>query len=399
MSSTRRHDVDALRAIAFSFLILYHLAMLYVHEWGWHLKSSYTSEALQVPMLFMNRWRMDLIFLISGIATAFLMRGTGAGEFVKKRAWRILLPLFFGMAVVVPLQPYCQGVANGLVEPGFGQFLVRYYTGYAWPPKAFDGWEYGFTWNHLWYLAYLFCYTMLLAAIRPLLESRRGQKVHALIGNLRGWRLLLYPSIPLVFFTFALGWKFRSTHDLINDWYYHTIYFTMMLYGWWLATSDGIWAELARLRKVALVAALAAFAFYFLLVKIQGENPHFAMAAAIWTSRNVYIWLALATILGWGHACLNKPMRWLPFATEAVYPWYILHQSVIVLIAYWLVPLKVGAIAEPLLVLAGTIGGCWLLHVGVIRRVGWLRACFGMKPLEARKDGARPSGIVGVVPQ
>jgi glucans biosynthesis protein C len=387
----RRHDIDALRAIAFSFLILYHLAMLYVHEWGWHLKSSYTTEALQVPMLFMNRWRMDLIFLISGIATAFLMRGMGTGEFVKRRLWRLLLPLLFGMAVVVPIQPYCQGVANGLVEPGFGQFLMRYYTGYPWPPKAFDGWEYGFTWNHLWYLAYLFCYTMILAAIRPLLESRAGQAAKASFTGLTGWRLLLYPAIPLVFFTLALGWRFPSTHDLINDWYYHTIYFTMMLYGWWLASSDAVWTELAGLRKRALGAALAAFAFYFLLVKIQGENPPFALAVAIWISRNVYIWLALAAILGWGHALLNRPMRWLPFATEAVYPWYILHQSLIVLIAYWLVPLKLGAVVEPMLVFAGTIGGCWLLHVGVIRRVGWLRACFGMKPVAGRKEAIAPT--------
>ncbi|MFA6986547.1 MAG: acyltransferase, partial [Arenimonas sp.] len=67
---TRRHDIDALRAIAFAVLILYHLSMLYVSEWEWHIKSSYLAEWLQWPMLFTNRWRMDLIFLISGMAAA-----------------------------------------------------------------------------------------------------------------------------------------------------------------------------------------------------------------------------------------------------------------------------------------------------------------------------------------
>lgn len=381
---TRRHDIDALRAVAFAFLILYHLAMLYVDDWGWHLKSSYTSEALQWPMLFINRWRMDLIFLISGVATAFLMRGLATRDFVKQRLWRLLLPLVFGMLVVVPLQPYCQGVANGLVEPGFGQFLVRYFTGYAWPPKAFDGWEHGFTWNHLWYLAYLLFYTLLVAALRPLLMSRAGMRLRDAFTGLAGWRLLVYPAVPLVFFTLGLQWKFPSTHDLTHDWYYHTIYFTMFLYGWWLASAESVWTELARLRKPALGGALAMFAFYMAFAKTQGDDPSFAWACTIWISRNVYIWLALCAILGWGHALLNRPMKWLAFANEAVYPWYILHQSLIVLLAYWLVPLKVGPVLEPLLMLAGTVGGCWLLHVAVIRRIAWLRPCFGLKGRESK---------------
>ena len=88
----RRHDIDALRTLAFSLLILYLLAMLYVFEWGWHIKSSFLSEALQFPMLFVNRWRMDLIFLISGVSTAFLMQKIakvgGAASFLGQRTWR-----------------------------------------------------------------------------------------------------------------------------------------------------------------------------------------------------------------------------------------------------------------------------------------------------------------------
>jgi glucans biosynthesis protein C len=63
-----------------------------------------------------------------------------------------------------------------------------------------------------------------------------------------------------------------------------------------------------------------------------------------------------------------------------VYPWYVLHQSLILLIAYLLLPLHLGPVLEPVLVFAGTIAGCWLLHELVIRRVPWLRPCFGLKP-------------------
>jgi len=378
---TRRHDIDALRAIAFSLLMLYHLAMLYVADWDWHLKSSHTTDALHLPMLFVNRWRMDLLFLISGMASAWMMRGIAPEEFMRLRMRRLLLPLGFGIAVVVPLQPYYQGVANGLVEPGFLQFLARYFTGYAWPANAFDGWQHGFTWNHLWYLAYLLAYTMMLGWLQPALSSRAGRRLRAAFVGLAGWRLLLYPAVPLIGYTLALQQFFPSTHDLIGDWYYHLVYFTMFLYGWWLASSDGIWVELARLRRVSLPAGLAVFALYYGLVETASDNPAFAAVAAIWVLRNFYIWLALAAILGWSKVLLDRPFGWLGFANEAVYPWYMLHQSVIVGLAFWVVPLGLGAVLEPLVMLFATIAICWLLHMGVIRRIGFLRACFGMRPL------------------
>ena len=371
---TRRHDIDALRALAFSLLILYHFAMLYVAEWGWHLKSTHTTEVLHLPMIFVNRWRMDLIFLISGFATAYLMRAVDLGEFLRRRLWRLLLPLLFGMAVVVPIQPYCQGVANGLVEPGFLQFLQRYFTGYDWPRGAFDGWQYGFTWNHLWYLAYVLCYTLVLAALRPLLRVPA-----VLFGKLAGWRLLVYPALPILVFAFALSRHFPSTHDLINDWHNHAVYFTMFIYGWALAASEAVWRELARLRRVTLALALAAFTLYYGMREVLGDPIGPVAYAVIWAARILYMWLAIAAMLGWAHAHLNRPMRWLPFANEAVYPWYILHQSLIVWLAYLLMPFKLGPVLEPILVLTGTVAGCWLLHVGVIRRVAWLRPCFGMK--------------------
>ena len=98
----------------------------------------------------------------------------------------------------------------------------------------------------------------------------------------------------------------------------------------------------------------------------------------IYVLRNAYIWLALSAILGWGRVLLDRPFRWLPWANEAVYPWYVLHQSLIVLIAYWILPWQLGPVSEPLVVVVGTVLGCWALHE-VIRRVPLLRPCFGLK--------------------
>jgi len=107
----------------------------------------------------------------------------------------------------------------------------------------------------------------------------------------------------------------------------------------------------------------------------------FWQQAIIWTLRNFYIWTMLLAILGWAHALLNRPFRWLSWANESVYPWYILHQSLIVGLAFWLVPLKLGAVTEGALILAGTIAGCWL-GAEAVKRVAWLRPCFGLKAHE-----------------
>jgi peptidoglycan/LPS O-acetylase OafA/YrhL len=104
--TARRNDIDALRALAFAVLILYHLGMLYVAGEDWHIRSPHSYEWLKLPMLFVNRWRMDLIFLISGLSVNFLLRDVGADRFVASRSWRLLLPLVFGCLVVVPIQPY-----------------------------------------------------------------------------------------------------------------------------------------------------------------------------------------------------------------------------------------------------------------------------------------------------
>jgi peptidoglycan/LPS O-acetylase OafA/YrhL len=376
---TRRHDIDALRALAFGLLILYHLGMLYVFDWGWHIKSPYQSEWLQVPMLFLNRWRMHLVFLVSGLSVSFLLRDQTAGRFIASRSWRLLLPLLFGILVVVPLQPYVQGVSNGLVEPGFGRFLIRYFShSQPWPPGAFDGWQYGFTWNHLWYLAYLWVYTLTLALLLPFLRSRPGQWLRSRLIGLRGWRLLTLPAIPLLIATITLQPIFPDNGDFIHDWYRNAIYFTVFLYGYWIANDGALWMELARLRKWSLAAALTFVPIYLVLVRVLPDEIPDWQQDLIWTLRNLYLWTALCAILGWAHALLNQPFRWLPWANESVYPWYMLHQSLIVGLAYWLIPYRLGPVLEPLLVLAGTVAGCLVISAA-IKRVNWLRPLFGLK--------------------
>jgi len=394
MTPTRRHDIDALRVLLFGSLILYHVSMLYVAEWPWHVKSGYRSEGLQIPMLLINRWRMALLFLISGLALNFLQRDRSGWPLIGNRSRRILVPLVFGMLVIVPIQPYCQGIMNHHVEGSFGDFLLRYDRFQPWPKDSFDGWQFGVTWNHLWYLAYVWVYSVIVVTLRPLLESRVGRALRRAVTGLRGGWLLLVPALPKAIALMTVGDAYPPTDALVDDWYQHALFFSYFLFGWWIATDAAFWAELRAMRRRTL--GLAVFVWIAYMICIRGLLPDDAdgwSLAAVRLISGINTWLWIATVLGWSATLLDRPWRWLPYASEAVLPWYVLHQSIIVAVAFVLVPLHVGSVVEPLIVLMVTLSGCALLHECLIRRNGFLRAMFGMKPrpastLEPRANGA-----------
>ncbi len=376
----RRHDIDALRALAFALVILYHVAMYYVAGWEWHLKSPHAAAWLQWPMRAINLWRMDLVFLISGLAIGFLRRGHSAGGLLRARSTRLLLPLAFGMAVVVPFQPYAQGVANGLIEPGFGNFLLRYLRGGPWPHGAFDGWEFGVTWNHLWYLPYLWFYTAMLVLLLPLLHGATGERLRRAFLDLRGNRLLLVPALPMLLYSALLWPHFPVSHDLIHDGWLHAVYFTLFIYGYWIGTDPGIWAEATRLRWTALGTAACLLAINMALR--SDLTPEVPRQLLRWIG-DLYMWTAIIAILGWAHHKLNRPFPWLAWANESVYPWYVLHQTITIVIIWWMAPLQLGPWLEPALLVLGTVAACWGI-TALVRSNRRLRPLFGLKPVPPR---------------
>ena len=370
---------------------------VYVADWGYHVKSVHQAEWLQWPMIALNRWRMPLLFMISGIAQGLAAASRPAGRLALTRSWRLLLPLAFGILVVVPIQAYCEARSNGVIGSGFGAFMARYLQLRPWPGGGWSGAEYGFTWNHLWYLAYVWVYSILLLAAAPLLESAVGRR-------LRGWLFTRHPVlwvlVPAAWLFAGLWWlmpRWPETHALAGDWYAHAKYLFFFAAGWLVAREDRFWDGVVAMRGRMLALALLAIGIELSLRAAgrylpPGDIPAWALHVD-WgmierMARATYAWTALLAIFGWSRALLDHPFRWLPRAREAVFPWYILHQSLIVALAFWIAPRGAGTVLEPLLVGAGTIVGCLLLHEGLIRRHRLLRPLFGL-PARTRSPGPR----------
>jgi len=402
----RRYDIDALRIIAFSLLILYHLGMVYVPDWDFHIKSQHQWRWLQWPMIALNTWRMPLIFLISGLALGFARPERALGKALLGKSWRLVLPLVFGIVAIVPIQAYCEARLNGAVPANFVAFMLRYLQFRPWPAGSFAGAEYGVTWNHLWYLAYLWCYTLVLLGLIPLCRwlCRLGSSGPPRLPP--GWGdgcLLLCP--PLYFFAlmYWLEPMFPPSYALVGDWFLHALYLPLFVFGYAVARSYNFWQAIGRRYRAALVLALLG-----LTVSVGLHTLGELMPPAYWAhlpdlnwpalasaGRALYLWTALLALLGLGQRYLNRPFGWLGYSTEAVYPWYVLHQSLLVPLAFYLAPLGLSGWLEAGTVLLATLIGCTVLHHWVIRPTAWLRPLFGLRPLPYPSMGCQKRSGLG----
>lgn len=393
----RRHDIDTLRVIALALLILYHVGMVYVVDWGFHIKSPTLLGWVEWPMVLINRWRMSLLFLLSGIALGLVLARKSPARLIGNRSWRLLLPLAFGTVAIVPLQAWCEARMLGTYDAGFGTFLLRYLQLRPWPAGTFTGAEYGFTWNHLWYLPYLWVYTLLALLALPVLRVVGGARGADWLTTRGRWLLWTVPPLWMLFAMVVLAPRFESTHALIGDWFNHAHYGAAFAFGLLIARQAPMWDALVARRWTLTTYALLGGGVHIGLralgrlidAGLVSSEPFLRlMPLAAWdflstVAHAIYWWTALLALLAWSARLLNRPWPGLRYASEAVYPWYILHQSLIVLAAYWLIPLRLGALWEPLLVLAITVAGCLLIHELLIRRIRWLRPLFGL-PMRTR---------------
>jgi glucan biosynthesis protein C len=395
--SERRHDLDWIRVGAFFLLILYHVGMFYV-PWDWHVKSPSPVPALEPIMQLTNPWRLTLLFLVSGAATRFMADKSTLVSLMGARVARLLPPLVFAMLVIVPPQSYYEIVEYVAGHPGAPVGVDSYLVFWGKYATASGHWCDGGeclitpTWNHMWFVAYLLVYSLLLAALL-LVVRRLGDRLQAgLEWALRGPFLIIVPVVYLALARAILATRFEETHALVDDWYVHAVSFAAFLTGFGLARSEVLRARLIQARWPALALAIlawAAWATYAWIYRGEGAEPVLALRR---TMRAVYAldqWCAIVAILGFGARHLNRGGPALRYLTLAVFPFYIVHQTLIVVGAHHLARLGLPQGVEAAILIAGTFAGCFLTYE-IVRRLPGVRLLFGLKaqPAEARRPPA-----------
>lgn len=379
--SSRRHDLDWLRVIAFLLLIFYHSGMFYV-TWDWHVKSVHAGPEVEWLMRLSNPWRLSLLFFISGLALRFATDKRPAGEMMASRLMRLGLPILFGMIVAVAPQSWLQLVENGEFQGSFWEFWPQYLD------LASDFSIITPTWNHLWYVVYLLVYSLLLlpfaGGLNRFADTVLARLTKRIFEGRFGivWAVCL-PALPHLIFRVGLDPYFPVTHDLVWDWANHAHSLTMMLTGYLLARNHAFWDVI---RRGWIIVTGLTVALGVVMTLVWNNWDAFAGEAApyeawLWPARIgrvFFAWMVIFSLLGFAQHFLNRDSKALRYLTDAVFPWYILHQTLIVLSGFWLTRQGLPVAIEAALVIGFTFLGCVAGHE-LIRRVPLLRPLFGLK--------------------
>lgn len=383
VAPTREHGLDALRVFAFALLILYHSCLGYA-PWTWLINDPGGSRVIVPVLLVLNRWRLPLLFFVSGAAAALSLRRRTWGEFASERVQRLLLPLGAGVYLVCPPQTYLSMRAHGQAVSYldiYRRILLPAPSGTA-------------SWIHLWFLAYVLVFSTLGIPLLMLIRSRAGAR--ALAAGARACvrcRPAIYLMVvPSALVAEVLGPRWPITLDLVSDWANLCAGLVLFLWGFAIATSTA-WLDLitARRREFLWVGlSVAALFFAARATKLPGRWPE-AAETAFWSVVNAaYAVTWTLSLVGYARANFTRPSAWLRAANQAVYPLYILHQTVTVTAVYLLLPWPVPYWVKLPVVVSATFLVSWALYQ-IIRHTRWLRPLFGLR------TGAPPPLVGGPV--
>jgi glucan biosynthesis protein C len=388
----RRYDLDWLRLIAIIILLFFHTGMLF-NPWEWHIKNNETSGSFRYWMIWFHFWRMPLLLFISGAGTYMALSKRTPGQYAGERFKRLFIPLVFGMFVVVPPQIYYEHISD---YNGYWDFYKTVFNFIPYPKGSFS-------WHHLWFVAYLFVYSLIALPFLLFLRSERSQafknKVMKVMSSPAG--ALFAPSLLIVLSQVILRPFFpEETHDLAHDWAYFTFYFSFFIFGMLCYSSADLWKSIGDNRKSLLIASL------FIMIPFYGTYFHFREIITLpWDIETVETifdvtaifgsWFWVITVISFGQHYLNKPHPWLKYFNEGLYPFYILHQTVIIAIGYYVCQLSWGIGAKFWAVSLLTLLSCVGFYLLLIRPFNVMRVLFGVKP--KKLSGAVPNVSVKTI--
>lgn len=369
----RRHDIDWLRVLAVLLLVPYHSAVIFARPYVSYIKVE-PNAGLEAFAYFLNQWHMALLFLVSGVATWFSLSSRTWRQYLRERVNRLIVPLVFGTLAIVPIQVYFQRLHYG----DFSGSFIRFY------PHIFEGiYPHGnFTWGQLWFLAYLFVFSLIGVPLFLLLGKGKPRRVVEQAGAFceRPGALFL-AAIPLMAAQAVLRAKWPGFQNLYDDWANFAFYFTVFVYGYLLCSDDGFGRAIDRHWRISLGLGIGAVSVILALRQTgSAPAPDYSPAWVFYMLLHGFSsWCWLVALLGLGRRYLTFSNRVLEYATEAVLPFYVIHHAVIVVIGYYVVRWNAGDMLKFTIITIASLVLATILYDVLIRRTYATRFLFGMK--------------------
>jgi glucan biosynthesis protein C len=386
-SVRRRFDLDWLRVLAILSVFLYHSTRFFNLE-DWHVKSPFTYAWVEVLEGFMEIWMMPLIFLISGASIFYAMNKGGAGKFFKDKVLRLLVPLLVVVFTHASLQVYLERITHGQFAGSYFAFLPHYFEG-VYLDTSGDG-NFAFHGMHMWYVLILFIYCVIFY---PLFRwwKGNGRGVLEKIGSLFAspWTMWLVMAFPIWFlnnWTDDTDWMFGS-----GGWPF-LYYIFFLLYGFVIASHERLQANIKRARWAYLVAGLILSATLLL----GSVNVNSIITSLIDRWDDEFYFLSACTLLpaflGFAMQHLTRSTPFLKYANEAVLPFYILHQTVLLIVGYFVVQWAIPDLAKWMIIFASSFVAIMVIYEFILRRFNLMRVLFGMRPL-SKASALQPKAV------
>ncbi|HEY0655643.1 MAG TPA: acyltransferase family protein [Chryseosolibacter sp.] len=376
----RQYYIDWIRVIAFMILIFFHCSMPFV-SFGWEIKNTDHSVFLDRLIIWLHQWRLPLLFFISGVGVNYSLRRRSVGSFFGERVIRLFIPLLFAMSFLTPIQVYYEWLQEGKISMSYWEFYPSVFELVPYPEGTL-------TWSHMWFVVYLFVFTVLLLPIFAVFKIKMIQR----------WKLKLnaafqYPVVPLllaapfVYYYFTLYIRWPEQGSLLDDWFVFSSSITFYFFGFFLGDLAAFWDTCEKYRilfiSIALSCALVLFVKFYWQVRLPKQQDLDLYIYGLVDA--LQIWSIILAAIGFAKHYLNFSNRYLTYLTAAVYPFYILHQTVIVASGFYVTQLSLPIIVKLIILVIVCFVMIFSIYHFLIKPFIIPRILFGLKPREKKK--------------
>lgn len=371
---TRLYFIDYIRVFAFLLLILFHSAMPFVN-YNWEVKNEQKSEILLSIVLWFHQWRLPLLFFISGAGIYFSLKSRNILKFTVERFRRLFVPLVFAMFFTIPIQVYVEYLQKGRITGSYFEFYPSVWDLIPYP----DG---SLTWSHMWFVVYLITFIILLLPLFSIMKIKVIEKYKDKFSLVLSSKYLFYLIFLILYTNYYLFYlKYPEQGSLVDDWFVFNSSIAYLILGYLFASSNMFWDNCEKYRNISLSIAILTSITLFINYYVPNQLPktdglytqvYFILDA-------IQIWSILLTIIGFAKKYLNTSSKILQYLNQAVFPFFIIHQTIIVAIGYWVVQLNGSILAKYLLLSLCSSLFIYFLYEYVIRRTKLTRFLYGMK--------------------
>jgi hypothetical protein len=378
----RRYDVDWLRVVAMGAVFLFHCARFF-NEMDWHLKNAEQSFFASVFTGLLDMWMMHLFFLLAGVASWYALRSRSGGQYLVDRVKRLLIPLYtVGMIVLIPPQLYYELVSHQGYTGTFWELIQLYVetaisSGIRFGSPFFVNIFYG----HLWFLQFLFIISLVTLPLLLYLRSEGGRSaIERLAGFCDRWGGIYLFLIPLFIVAISLRGIFVGEHTWAD-----LVYFMLFFLAGYIIPADQRFTQaFKRHCWVSLALGIVGFGGVAFFVAGQGYDPvgesfsgSFVMFQIAFSIAN---WGWVAFLLSVGAKHLNFNNKVLAYSNEALLPFYIFHQTIILTVGWFVIPLDMGILPKFIIITVVSFVAIMVLYELLVRRFNVVRFFFGMRP-------------------